>query len=95
MGPSVRAVSLSGGLYAGGCLPFSINSRDLRHARAAAITHSGCMSCIQSDLSEILREAGFPDPEMTHLIERALRDGQIDAQKAELAYLNLRLRHRE
>ena len=41
------------------------------------------MSC---DLSEILERTRPPDPEMVDLIEQAFLEGQIDGQKADLAY---------
>ncbi len=42
---------------------------------------------LQCDLSEILEQTKPPDPELVDLIEQAFREGQIDSQKAELAYL--------
>ncbi len=47
------------------------------------------MSCIHCDLSEILEQTRPPDPELVDLIEQAFIEGQIDSQKAELAYLCL------
>ena len=38
------------------------------------------------DLSELLEQSRLPDPELVDLIEWAFFDGQIDAQKADLAY---------
>ncbi len=45
------------------------------------------MSCLQCDLSEILEQTRPPDPELVDLIEQAFLEGQIDSQKADLAYL--------
>lgn len=45
------------------------------------------MSCLQCDLLEILEATRPPDPELVDLIEWAFIEGQIDSQKAELAYL--------
>jgi len=47
------------------------------------------MSCLHCDLSEILEQTRPPDPELVDLIEQAFIQGQIDSQKAELAYLCL------
>ena len=44
------------------------------------------MSCLHCDLSEILEQTRPPDPELVDLIEQAFIEGQIDSQKAELAY---------
>ncbi len=49
------------------------------------------MSCLQCDLSEILEQTRPPDPELVDLIEQAFFVGQIDSQRADLAYLFLRL----
>ncbi len=45
------------------------------------------MSCLRCDLSEILEQTRPPHPELVDLIEQAFFEGQIDSQKAELAYL--------
>ena len=47
------------------------------------------MSCLQCDLRELLEQSRPPDPELVDLIEKAFLEGQIDSQKAELAYLCL------
>ena len=47
------------------------------------------MPCLQCELPKILEETRPPDPELVDLIEQAFLDGQIDSQKAELAYLFL------
>ena len=47
------------------------------------------MSCLQCELPEILDATRPPDPELVDLIERAFIEGQIDSQKADLAYLSL------
>ena len=44
------------------------------------------MSCLHCDLSEILELTRPPDPELIGLIERAYLAGQIDSQKADLAF---------
>ncbi len=38
------------------------------------------------DLSELLEQTRPPDPELVDLIEWAFLEGQIDGQKADLAY---------
>lgn len=45
--------------------------------------HAYRMSC---DLSELLEQTWPPDPELVDLIERAFLEGQINGQKADLAY---------
>jgi len=47
---------------------------------------AGCYA-LHCDLSEILEQTRPPDPELVDLIEQAFIQGQIDSQKAELAYL--------
>ena len=47
------------------------------------------MLCLQCDLSDLLEASRPPDPELVDLIEQAFIEGQIDSQKAELAYLIL------
>ncbi len=49
--------------------------------------HARRMSCIQCDLSAILEQSRPPDPELVDLIEQAYLEGQIDTERAELAYL--------
>jgi len=39
------------------------------------------------ELPRILEETKPPDPDMVDMIEQAFLEGQIDGQKAELAYL--------
>ncbi len=50
------------------------------------------MSC---DLSELLEQTRPPDPDLVDLIEQAFLEGQIDGQKADLAYLWLRARNKD
>ena len=38
------------------------------------------------DLSELLEQTRPPDPELASLIDQAYLEGQIDGQKADLAY---------
>ncbi len=45
------------------------------------------MPCLQCDLCEILEQTRPPDPELVDLIEQAFLEGQIDSQRADLAYL--------
>jgi len=45
------------------------------------------MSCLHCDLPEILELARPPDPELIGLIEQAFLAGQIDGQRADIAYL--------
>ncbi len=51
--------------------------------------HARRMSSLQCDLPELLEQTRPPDPELVDLIEQAFIQGQIDSQKAELAYLCL------
>ncbi len=44
------------------------------------------MSC---DPSELLEHTWPPDPDLVDLIKQAFLEGQIDGQKADLAYLHL------
>ena len=48
------------------------------------------MSCLHCDLPSLLQASCPPDPELVDLIARAFIDGQVDGQKADLAYLWLR-----
>jgi hypothetical protein len=43
------------------------------------------------DLSELLEQTRPPDSELVDLVEWAFLEGQIDGQKADLAYLWLRV----
>jgi hypothetical protein len=45
------------------------------------------MTSTHHDLTEILEQTRPPDPELVDLIEQAFLEGQIDVQKADLAYL--------
>ena len=45
------------------------------------------MSCLECDLPELLEETRPPDPEFVDLIDQAFLEGQIDRQRADLAYL--------
>ncbi len=45
------------------------------------------MLCLHCNLSQILEQTRPPDAEFVDLIEQAFLEGQIDGQKAELAYL--------
>ena len=49
--------------------------------------HAQRMSCLQCELPEILEATRPPDPELVDLIEQAFLEGQIDSQRAELAYV--------
>jgi len=45
------------------------------------------MPCLHCDLTEILEQTRPPDAELVDLIERAYLQGQIDARRADFAYL--------
>jgi len=45
------------------------------------------MSCLHCNLAEILEQTRPPDPELIDLMEQAYLEGQIDWQKADLAYM--------
>ncbi len=47
------------------------------------------MPCLKCELPRLLEASRPPDPELVDLIEQAFIEGQIDSQKAELAYLCL------
>jgi len=53
------------------------------------------MSCIQCELTNLLLEAMQPDQDLVDLIEQAFSEGQIDSQKADLAYWWLRGKQRQ
>ena len=57
--------------------------------RVLPASHTGQMSCLERDLTEILEESRLPDPELVNLIEWALLEGQIDGLTAELAHIFL------
>lgn len=64
-----------------------MDCRDSQLADTQAVRHCHYMPCLQCELPEIL-EATIPrDPELLDLIEQAFIEGQIDSQKAALAYL--------
>ncbi len=45
------------------------------------------MPCLKCELPYLLEVSRPPDPELVDLIEQAFLEGQIDSQKADLAYL--------
>jgi len=47
------------------------------------------MLCLKCELPYLLEVSRPPDPEMVDLIEQAFLEGQIDSQKADLAYTHL------
>ncbi len=49
------------------------------------------MLCLQCELPRILEETMPPDSEFVDLIEEAFLVGQIDGQRADLAYLQLQV----
>ncbi len=53
--------------------------------------HAYRMQCLQCELPDLLEASRPPDPELVDLIEQAFIQGQIDSEKAELAYTYLRL----
>ncbi len=53
--------------------------------------HAHRMPCLKCDLPYLLEVSRPPDPELVDLIEPAFIEGQIDSQKADLAYTFLRL----
>ena len=48
--------------------------------------HALRMPCLECELPKLLDASRPPDPELVDLIEQAFIDGQIDSQKAKLAY---------
>ena len=53
--------------------------------------HAHRMPCLKCDLPYLLEVSRPPDPELVDLTEWAFIEGQIDSQKAELAYAHIRL----
>jgi len=56
--------------------------------------HAHRMPCLKCELPHLLEASRPPDPELVELvdlIEQAFIQGQIDSEKAELAYTYLRL----
>ena len=49
--------------------------------------HAHRMPCIRCELPHLLEVSRPPDPELVDLIEQAFIEGQLDSQKADLAYL--------
>ncbi len=47
------------------------------------------MPCLECELPYLLEASRPPDAELVDLIEKAFLEGQIDSQKADLAYLRL------
>ena len=52
----------------------------------SSLDHARRMSCIPRDLSEMFELARSPDSDLIGLNERAHLAGQIDSQKADLAF---------
>ena len=53
--------------------------------------HAHKMPCLNCELPHLLELSRPPDHELVDLIEQAFIEGQIDGQKAELAYAYMRL----
>ncbi len=53
--------------------------------------HAYRMPCLKCELPHLLEVSRPPDPELVNLIEQAFIEGQIDSQKADLAYTFIRL----
>ena len=53
--------------------------------------HAYRMLCLICELPRLLEASRPPDPELVDLIEQAFLEGQIDSEKADLAYTFLRL----
>ncbi len=70
---------------------FSKNCRITDKALDLQSGHAHSMSCIQCELANLLLESMPPDPDLVDLIEQAFIEGQIDGQKADLAYLWLKI----
>ena len=51
--------------------------------------HAFRMLCLECQLPYLLEASRPPDPDLVDLIEQSFLEGQIDSQKAELAYLFL------
>jgi len=50
------------------------------------------MICLHCELPDLLEISMPPDPELVDMIEQGFLAGQIDSQKAEQAYVWLRVR---
>ena len=66
---------------------FWANNRVSGEAVTLTSRHSHGMPCLQCELPNLLQESMPPDPDLVELIEQALIEGQIDSQRADLAYL--------
>ena len=53
------------------------------------------MPCLYCELPNLLQDSMPPDPDLANLIEQAFFEGQIDGQKADLAYSWLRQQESE
>ncbi len=53
--------------------------------------HAYRMPCLKCDLPYLLEASRPPDPELVDLIEQAFLEGQINSQKAGIAYAYLQL----
>ena len=65
---------------------FSTDSSEIEPPIRPVSAHAHMMSCLQCDLPELLEETRPPDPEFVDLIDQAFLEGQIDRQRADLAY---------
>ena len=61
----------------------------MKLAARVCTDHAHGMPCLHCDLSELLEQTMPPDPDLVGLIEQAFFEGQIDSQRANLAYLFL------
>ena len=68
---------------------FSNNILISGQANKPQLDHARRMSCLHCDLSKLLEQTRPPDLELVDLIEQDFLEGQIDGQKADLAYLCL------
>ncbi len=61
----------------------------MKLATRAWTDHAHRMSCLICELPDLLEASRPPDPELVDLIEQAFIEGQLDSQKADLAYTYL------
>ena len=68
---------------------FSTNRPEIEPPIRPVSGHARMMSCLECDLPELQEETRPPDPEFVDLIDQAFLEGQIESQRADLAYLCL------
>ncbi len=73
---------------------FSTNSPKKSPQSCQPLAILTLMSCLQYEMTDLLESSIPPDPELVDLIEWAFLEGQIDGQRADLAYLWLQAKRK-